>query len=229
MNRLLFILIIAGPLPNLVVAQETEKDFEVWLKTDQKFNLGQRLDFTLEEQLRFDEYASAVKTYHFELETKFEVYKNIDLLFTPRFIRRNDNQGSNQGYENRFRYQVGAGYKHKLSQWRFKHRIVFQDRNDMGISESEGDIPVQTFRFRSGIEYKIKNWSYDPEVRFEYFLASNASKTGRDDAIRFSVGTSKDYDIWGEFGFFYMYERTVNPLLTAEIDHILQFSYSYTF
>lgn len=228
-KRLLIIsmLLLAGAAAQAQVGT-SETDTELWLKAGAEFKVGEKWEFGVEEQLRFDEQIGAVKNYHTELEIKYSLTDQLDLRVVPRYIRRNDNQGSAQGYEDLFRYQVGVGYKHRWNQLEFKHRALFQNRNELGVSEEEGDIPRHFFRWRTGLEYKIKNWKYDPIFRTEYFKSLNGAKAGTDDAIRFSIGTDRNYDGVGKFGIFYMYETTIDAIDT-EIAHIISLRYTYSF
>ena len=228
-NRLL---IISMLLLTSVVAKAqvgtSETDTELWLKAGAEFEVGAKWKFGVEEQLRFDNQIGEVKNYHTELEIRYRLTDQLDLRFVPRYIRRKGNQGSAEEFDDLFRYQFGAGYKHRWNQLEFKHRALFQNRNELGVSEAEGDIPRHFFRWRTGVEYKIKNWKYDPIFRTEYFVSLNGAKAGTDDAIRFALGTDRNYDGVGKFGIFYMYETTINAIDT-EIAHIISLRYSYSF
>ncbi len=202
----------------------SETDTELWLKAGAEVRLGDHWELALEEQLRFNNNIGEVKNYHTEFDLKYNLTKTLDLRFASRYIRRN----RDSGYEERFRYQVGAGFKHELNRLEFKHRALFQNRNTLNVSEAEGDIPRHYFRWRSGLEYKIRDWKYDPIFRVEYFAATNGAKAGTDDSIRLSIGTERKYDGIGEFGIFYLYEHTVDAIDT-EKTHILSLRYSYRF
>lgn len=228
MRRLLFLFIILFSI-HFLSAQEIENDLELWLKAGAEADFGERLEIALEEQIRFDKGASELKNYHTEVEIKYQFLKWLDIRFIPRFIRVNDNEGSTQGYENHFRYQVGFGSNHKAGQFRLKNRAVFQERDELGRSEAEGDILEKYFRLRSKVEYKIKNWKYDPQVTVEYFQSVNQSKTGDPDGFRVSIGTERDLDEFGELSFEYQWDTTLNSILITERRHIFQFSYTYKF
>lgn len=223
-QTLLLLLVIALITPNLVGQQS---DFEVWLKAGIKYKVNDRWDLNLEEQIRFDDDANALKNYHTELGIKFEINKFLDLLLATRYITRNDNQGNRQGLEDHFRYQLGLGLKHELNQFELKHRLLYQHRNEVGLSGSEGDISRQYFRWRSGATYKIKDWKYDPQFSAEYFLATNKEEAGIDNSIRFTIGTERKYKKVGEFGIFYRYETSLDTPIN-EITHVLALKYTYS-
>ncbi len=220
----LILLVLAGFSASLR-AQQT--DFEVWLKAGIKYKLNERWSFDLEEQIRFDDDANALKNYHTELGIKFELNKLFDLLLATRYITRNDNRGSRQGLEDHFRYQLGLGAKHDIDRFELKHRLLYQHRNEVGLSEAEGDVARRYFRWRSGLTYKIKDWKYDPQFSVEYFQGLNRSEADIDNSVRFTIGTERKYKKVGEFGIFYRYESTVGTPIN-EITHILSFKYTYT-
>ncbi len=202
-------------------------DLELWLKAGAQVNLDE-LGLDIEQQIRFDENASEVKNYHTELSLSYSLHDNIDLLFANRFIRRNDNQGANQGYESHYRYQLGTQIKHKFSQFRFRHRLLYQHRNELGLNESEGDIARRFLRYRFLTEYKIKGWPYDPRIKVEYFndLPKEFSETN--DQIRFGIGTERKHKNLGQFSFDYLLERSLD-IPVVKWTYILVFRYEYRF
>jgi len=129
--------------------------------------------------------------------------------------------------EDLFRYQFGVSYKHALGDLRLKYRALYQHRNEIGISESQGNIPEKFLRLRTSATYKIKNWKYDPEFRVEYFNALN-DEVGTNNQFRLGIGTERDYKEFGELGFFYLFESSLG-LNIKELTHIFSFKYTYSF
>lgn len=202
-------------------------DIEVWLKAGGKVDLSDKFELAFEEQIRFDDDVNALKNYHTEIQLTFKPTNALSFQAVSRYITRNDNRGSIQGFEDLFRYQLGVGYKHDLGQLRMKYRALFQHRNEIGVSEAQGDIPEKFLRLRTSAVYKIKDWKYDPEVRIEYFNALN-DEVGTNNQIRFGFGTERDYQKFGELGFFYLFESSLG-LNIKQLTHILSFKYTYTF
>lgn len=221
---LFFLVLIASS--NAFAQRDT--DLELWLKLGGKVSLSEKWRLDLEEQLRFDEAIGAVKNYHTEVEIKYKFTKDIDLIFVNRFIRRNDNSGDEQGYENHIRFQFGGAYEHEGGQFRFKHRLLFQHQNEMGIKKDEGDVPEKIIRYKLSTEYKIKNWKYDPQFSFEYFNALDQEFSDTNSKMRFGIGTERDYDKLGEFGIDYQIDFSVG-LAIKEIAHIISLKYTYSF
>lgn len=223
--RYSLMLLSLGVLCTSLNAQES--DFEVWLKAGAKYKISDRWSLDLEEQIRFDDDANALKNYHTELGIKFELNKLLDLLLATRYITRNDNRGNRQGFEDHFRYQVGLAAKHDIDRFELKHRLLYQHRNEVGLSEADGDVSRRYFRWRSGFTYKIKDWKYDPQFNAEYFLGMNRDEAGIENSIRFTIGTERKYKKVGEFGIFYRYETTVGTPID-EITQVLALKYTYT-
>lgn len=208
-------------------AQSTS-DFELWLKLGGKADLSEKWRLNIEQQIRFDENVGAVKNYHTELGLVYRLSSKFDLFFVPRFIRRNDNSGDTQGYENLFRFQLGGAYEHESGLFEFKHRLLFQHRNELGIKKDEGDVPELFVRYKINTEYKIKDWKYDPEFSVEYFQAIDQEFADNNNSIRFAIGTERDYDRFGELGVDYMIDLSFG-LAIREVAHILSFKYTYVF
>ena len=203
-------------------------DLELWMKLGGKVDLSEKWRLNFEEQIRFDESVSAVKNYHSELELIYRPSKNVDVFFVPRFIRRNDNSGDNQGYENLIRFQLGGAYEHESGQFEFKHRLLYQHRNEMGVKKDEGDVPEKVIRYKLSTEYKIKNWKYDPQFSVEYFNALDKPLTNEFNGIRFGIGTERGYDQLGEFGIDYLLDLTLGRPV-PQVAHIISFKYTYKF
>lgn len=227
MKRLFLLFLFTLSCMTVALAQ-SNSDFELWLKMGGKVDLAEKWRLNFEEQIRFDENIGAVKNYHTEAEIIFRPNKQFNLMFVPRFIRRNDNSGDTQGYENVIRFQLGGSYEHESGQFEFKHRVLFQHRNEMGIKKDEGDVPEKFLRYKLNTQYKIKNWKYDPEFSIEYFQPVDNSMVNTNQSIRFGIGTERDYDKFGELGIDYLIDLSLG-LAIKEIAHILSLKYTYTF
>ena len=142
----------------IVSAQTTQlTDVELWLKAGGKIDLSERLRLSVEEQIRFDNDLADLKNFHTEIDLRYELTEQWDLHAVGRYMTRNDNQGENQGFEDRFRYQLGSSYSHKTGRWRFKHRLLYQNRNNLERTKGQGDVHRQFLRVRTNVEYKVKN------------------------------------------------------------------------
>jgi len=211
-----------------VSAQERLQDAELWLKIAAEAKLSDKFEVGLEEQIRFDQNMTELKSYFSELSLGYDINDQIAILGRLRYTTRNDNSGATQGEFNFLRYQLGTRIKHRAGQFRFNHRLLYQRADRVDIRPNEGDIIVKYIRYRFKTEYKIKNWSYDPEVSMEYFKPFENALDDRPDAIRLNIGTENNIDKIGTFGIQYRYEWTVNYAF-PRANHIIALSYSYSF
>jgi len=171
---------------------------------NKKWNLG------LEQQLRLENNSSEVDEYFTQLEASYKVSKKIKLGGGLRFIRFNDNQGDIQGYENHFRFNLDATYKHKVKDLDLSYRLRYQNKNNLGLSTSQGDYANQNIRLKVGAEYNIKKWPLDPKFSAEIF---NHFEKEDDDIgftkYRLTFGTDYKIKKVGTLGIFYRYQKDI--------------------
>ncbi|WP_282054165.1 DUF2490 domain-containing protein [Maribacter luteus] len=202
-------------------------DLESWTSIGLKYKLNKKWSFTLEEQLRLDENISEISKYFTELDAEYSISKSFDIGGGIRYIRNNDNEGNIQGYENHLRFHVDATYKHKINAFSLKYRLRYQNKNELGVDNSEGDYANQNIRFKTSVEYDFKNWKLDPEFSAEIF---NHFEEGDDNGFskyRFTLGTDYKIKDYGKIGLFYRMEKELNVDL-PETTHIIGFKYTYT-
>mgnify|MGYP000751883907 CR=1 FL=1 len=172
---------------------EGDKDWASWNTIGIEYKLNDKWSFGLEEQFRLKENFSAVDNFFTQLSADYEIFKNFEIGGGIRYIRENDNKGNIQGYENHFRFQFDAKYKYKINNFKIGYRLRYQIKNELGLSEEEGDYANQNIRFKTSVAYNFKNWSFDPKFSAEIF---NRFQEGRDNGFnkyRLTFGT--DYKI----------------------------------
>lgn len=204
------------------------RDFETWTSAGIKLKLDKSWEFGLSEQLRLKENSSVVDVYFTELEIKYKGFKRIEIGGGLRYIKENDNVGKIQGYENHFRFNLDLAYKHKWDRFTFKHRLRYQNKNELGISESEGDYMNHHFRLKTGVNYNIKNWKFDPKFSAEIFHHQEQKVENGFDKWRVTLGTSYDLKKYGEIDLLYRMEKQLNTPYPKTFN-IVGLSYVYTF
>ncbi len=211
------------------VAQNVDNDdFETWASAALKYKFDKKWDFGLEQQLRLKENSSVVSGYLTELNATYETVKHFGFSAGLRFIRKNDTKGEKQGYENHIRFNLDAYYKHDLGRFDFKYRLRYQNRDELGVSTSEGDFPNQYLRFKAGIDYNIRKWKLDPEFSFEIFYHSQKEDEHNFNKFRITLGTSYKFKKAGKLGVYYRVEEEINTTNPKRTD-ILRIKYIYTF
>ncbi len=213
---------------NDIIGQENLSDFKTWSAIELKYEQSENLTFSFQGQLRMKDDVSTVDQYFGELGVQYKLPSNFRLGVGFRYIRNNDTNGNIQGYENFFRYNIDLSYRHKLDRLGLKYRIRYQNRNEIGLSSSEGDIARQRFRFKTTFDYNIRNWKLDPELSGELFngFRKNGTENGFD-KYRISLGTSYKVKKIGRFSLFYRLEKEFN-VTNPETLNILSFKYTYT-
>ncbi|MBP0903323.1 DUF2490 domain-containing protein [Mariniflexile gromovii] len=224
----LFILLLSVVFPMNINAQTSNsKNLNAWSTVSIEYKLNKKWSFELAEQLRLKENLSLVDEYFTELQTEYSVNKNFSLSAGARFIRQNDTEGNIQGYENHFRFQFDASYKHKINDFKLDYRLRYQNKNDLSVSVADGDYANQHLRFKTDVEYNIKNWKLDPQFSAEIFNHFEKGEDGGFDKYRLTFGTDYDMKKYGKISLYYRFEKELNVDL-PETTNIIGLSYKYT-
>jgi hypothetical protein len=228
--KLLAIFIFLGLL-NTSFSQQGEwievRDFETWTSAGVRLKLNKDWEFSLAEQLRLKTNSTIVNNYFTEFEAQYSGFKGFEIGAGLRYIKENDNKGKIQGYESHLRYQFDLGYKHKLGKFKMDYRTRFQNKNELQVSEEQGDTAVNKLRFKIGTEYNIKNWKFDPKASVEFF---NLLGTGFD-KYRVTIGTSYGLKKYGDISLFYRMEKELKPAFVnyPKTTNIIGLNYIYSF
>lgn len=233
----LFILLLAAPLK----AQESN-DLEGWTAVEIDIKASKKLSFSVSEHLRYKEDISTLSSYFTQLETSYEIFKDFDLGGGVRFIKKNDNIGKKQGVESHFRYQFDAAYQHELKQLKLDYRLRYQNKNELGFSEDDGDIAKEQLRLMAGVSYKLNPIGVVFKLKAELF--STLSKSEMEDANgddfiaeadfkkisrnRFTLMASRKFEKIGRFAVFYRIQEDINAIRGNRSKSILGFKYTYS-
>lgn len=204
---------------------ETIRDLESWTSAKLKYRHSNKLDFSLEQQLRLKDDASTVDQYFTEFTVGYDILKPLNLAVGARYVKENDNVGKIQGYETHFRWNTDLTYKHSIERFDLKYRLRYQNKDELNVTELEGDTATQTARLKVGMDYNIRNWKFDPNLSAEIF--NRLSNNEGFNRIRLTLGTSYAFKKAGELGAFYRYEKQLmaeNPKTT----NIIGIKYQYT-
>lgn len=207
--------------------EEDTEDLESWTSLNLKHKLNNKWAFNLEGQLRLKEDISEIDEYFGELSTYYYLNNNFKLGVGLRYIRENDNVGNIQGYENHFRYNLDASYKHKLRDFSLSYRLRYQNKNELGISTSEGDYAKQNLRFKTAIGYNINNWKLDPKFSAEIYNRFGKNEESEFSKYRLTFGTEYKFKTLGTMGLFYRIEKELNESF-PEMTNIIGLKYTYT-
>lgn len=206
---------------------QEEKDLESWNSLLLKYKVNEKLGFDLGGQLRLKENISEISEYFSEFGVNYTFFKGFNLGIGLRYIKKNDNVGKIQGYEDHFRYNFDASYKHQINNITLKYRLRYQNKNELGVSSSEGDIAKQNIRFKTAISYNINNWKLDPTLSAEIYNRLEEDEDSEFSKYRLTVGTEYKFKKIGTIGVFYRVEKELNKEFPGTTN-IIGFKYSYT-
>ncbi len=224
-NKILLFLIILFQF-GVVLAQE-QRYLQSWYTVELEYEPDKKWDLGFRNQLRLQHNPSEIGQYFTELNARRKIVKGLKLGGGLRYTRENDTRGNVQGYRNQFRYNVDAFYTQKLDRFRLQWRLRYQNRDELGFSRADGDMPIQRIRLKTSVEYNIRNWKLDPEVEGEIFSRFQEGEQTRIDRYRLTIGTSYKIKKAGKIGLFYRYESSINRDPVRSFD-ILSLKYAYT-
>jgi hypothetical protein len=228
MRQIIKILFVATFLiANSGFSQEN-KDLETWSSIQLNYKMNKKWKFGLQQQLRLKNNSSETDQYFTQLTADYKLNKDFTLGGGMRYIKSNDNTGNIQGYEDHFRYHFDLAYKHKIDQFSLKYRVRFQNKNELGISESDGDYAKKTLRFKTSIGYDIKKWKFDPKFAAEIFHRTEEGEDSQFSKYRLTLGTDYSLKKYGKIGLYYRIEKELNESL-PKTTSIIGLKYSYTF
>ena len=206
---------------------DNSDDLETWTSVRLRYKASKKWAFELQEQLRLKENSAVTDQYFTQLTTRYKLTKYLSLGVGLRYIKRNDNQGKKQGFEDHFRYHFDLGFKHNLDRFAFNHRLRYQNKNELGVSEEEGDFAKKNFRWKSSINYNIRKWKLDPNVSAEIFNKSYDDGAKKFSKYRLTFGTSYNLKKAGKLDFYYRLEKELNKTF-PDMVRIIGFNYIYT-
>lgn len=199
------------------------RDLETWSSLNLKYKINKKWEAALQGQLRLEDNSAVIDQYFTQLDLEYSPYKNFSFSGALRYVKKNDHTGNVQGYEDYFRYHLDGTYKHKWSDFKFKYRLRYQNKNEIGVD----DIAKKYIRFKVGVAYNIKNWKLDPEVSGELYNAIGSDVENELDAYRLTLGTSYKLNDSGKIGLFYRFEKELNTTY-PKATNIIGVKYTYS-
>lgn len=227
MKKTYLSLLLSIMFASVSFAQTGSDDMETWTSVRLRYKASKKWSFELQEQFRLKENSSVTDQYFTQLTSKYKLTKKLALGLGLRYIRRNDNQGKIQGFEDHFRYHFDLSFKHSLDRFTFNHRLRYQNKNELGVSEEEGDFAKKNIRLKTAVTYNVRKWKLDPKLSAEIFNKSHEGGTNGFSKYRVTFGTSYDLKKAGEISLYYRMEKELNTSLPKKVD-ILGLNYIYT-
>jgi len=207
-------------------------DFELWSSVGVAYSVNDNFKVGLKEHLRLKENATTTDTYFTDLSLEYELFTDFQIGVGLRHITKNDNKGKKQGFENHFRYNIDLSYKYDFNRITASHRIRYQNKNQLGLNEQDGDLVPQGVRIKSGLKYDFKNSPLEPSFSVEIFNKFNKNDAFRiqnykTSKYRLTYGLSYKLEKIGKFKVFYRRENNILETLPKNVD-IMGLNYVYS-
>ena len=181
-------------LTPILFGQETN-DMEGWSSIELDVKANKNLSFSVSEHLRYRNDITTLKNYFTQAKVQYELFKNFEIGAGVRYITNNDDTGNIQGYEPLFRYQFDAIFSDRIDKVTVLFRLRYQNKNELGFSESEGDIPVEYTRYRMGFDYRIKALKLNAKLFGEVFNeAKTTDSNGGFNRHRYTLRISRKFN-----------------------------------
>ncbi len=222
-----FLLIFTCCFLKLSVAQDdytiVTGDLETWSRIGIKYKFNKKWSVGLDQQLRLNRNSSLTDQIITDLNAKYKFSSGLYFGATFRYLADRNNDLS---FDNDFRFNIDAGYKHDINRLLFNYRLRYQTKNEIGLKKEDGDNADHVFRLKIGSEYNIKDWKFDPKVSAELF--SDLTQTSdRLSKMRFTFGTEYAFDKRHELGAFYRIEYELNAAY-PKTTYIIGLNYTYS-
>ena len=213
-----FLILIFILLSNYSLAQSNQ--LKGWSSVEYGFEINDNLKIDLSQHFRLKEDLNVIDTYITESEISYEPVNKLTLLGQLRYYKRNDNSGGIQGFENMMRYRFAIEKKFNSNKLNFELRAAYQNR----FSLDRDNRSKKRVRIRPLIELKIKDWSNNPKIYFEYFdeIEGNDQKAYRY-GISKKINTTKSQSLTLRY-FYQKYKEKYSPNSSA---NIISFKYSF--
>jgi hypothetical protein len=207
-------------------AQDAE-DLEGWGAVELNLKATEKLSFSVSEHLRYRNDITTLRNYFTQVKVNYELFKNFELGGGVRYITDNDDVGNKQGHEYLFRYQFDAVFNQKIDRVMVSFRFRYQNKNQLGLSESEGDIPTEYTRYRMGLSYKVKPLKLNVKLFGEVFNEPQSPEENKGfNRHRYTLKLSRKFKDFGAFGIFYALQDDYStPIKKSK--SIVGFKYSY--
>lgn len=217
---------------NLIMAQNSN-DLEGWSTVQIDIEATKKMSFSISEHLRYRNDITTVSTYFTQIETGYEIAKDFEIGGGVRFIKKNDDVGKKQGIESHFRFQFDASFKHDINRMGLSYRLRYQNKNELGFSEDEGDIAKEQLRLMFGVDYKLLPVNIVFKLKTEFFNTFvNKTVGNKINRQRFTFSASRKFNKFGKISLFYRIQDDLHvKVKKTEVTvskSILGFKYTYS-
>ncbi len=170
-NRILIAILIIMALPSILAAQPDDWEYWTSLKAEKKLHKG--LEFSLEQEFRFDRDGTSLKNQQTSVGLEYEINKHFKFSLNFRYkTKRKDTE--NQLY-------AAAYYSKNIWELELNYRLKYQKKFPRKDPEID--------RIRNRLELKLeKSKKIRPYISAELFYHAFYEKGDRFDEARYIMG-----------------------------------------
>ena len=207
---------------------QNNSDLEGWSAIELDLKASKKLSFSISEHLRYRNDISSMKNYFTQVKINYSLFKKLSLSGGLRYITKNDDVGNIQGNKYYFRYQFDASFNQKMvKNLVLSLRIRYQNKNQLGLSEDEGDNPIEYTRFRAGLESRLNPLKLNIKLFAELFNEhQGVDENNGFNRQRFTLKLNRKFKDIGTFGVFYALQDDTSRLVKNS-KSIVGFKYTY--
>ena len=211
MNKKITILLFLLPF---FTSAQVVSDAQQWtnFSVNKKIN---NFEFSLGEEIRFDENISHIGKIFTELSAEYKITKGFYASLAYRFSRENDYETIN--YDMTHRVDVGLKYKLELDKFKFGIKSKIQIKKDLPHENNP------TFsRSELSVSYSFDN-KLSPFISYEFYYQFNDQHVIN--KTRFSLGSKYAINDKNAIQVYYLFENKFN-VKNLQHNHIFGVSYS---
>ena len=200
------------------------QNFESWNSLQFQYAPTDKLNLSLEAQLRLKSVGDPYNMSFFEVQAKYEFQPFLDLGVGYRNSDRLDDVGKKQGHEKYNRFFGYAQAKTTFKRFDFRFRVQHQVKTQRDVTIEPKD--NSRWRYKLSSRYNIPNWELDPRLSIEFFMLDEFYSADAYDKFRLSIGSKKRFSKTSALSFKYLVEKEVGITQPLEY-HILSLQYEF--
>lgn len=228
MNFVKTILLLVLLIVSEVYGQTKSLDFNTWTALDINYKISDKFKIQLEEQIRFYDKSTKLDEYFTQFSAFYKHSKQFKFSVGARYIANEDDLGKVTGTEQHYRIHYDASHQFKIGRYTFKNRIRYQRRNELGVTELQGDYINKYLRLKTYVKYNVKDCKLDPQFMVELFRHYQTGSLNGLTKRRFAVATNYKINKHNDVKISYVIERETK-IWNPQTIHLLMVKYSYSF
>ncbi len=202
-----------------------DKDAQLWASIMLKYDLNDKVQIRLEEELRFFENISRLDKANSELTLIYQLNKQWEAGTYYRLIINRDAEGY---HSLKHRIALFTEYKKSFGFTSFKAKPMVQFTWPDFYRSENWQVPVNYLRFETGLSHELRNKKTVLFSDIEFWYSIRTGDPGFIDQYRFTAGLAQNMDRNNRIRIYYRFQQElqVTDPLTS---HIIGIGYIHRF